>query len=74
MPHRRKKKWSDLSPRQRTAVVAGGVVQVSLCIAALTDIRRRPAKRIRGTKAQWVALSFLNFVGPIAYFAYGRKR
>jgi Phospholipase_D-nuclease N-terminal len=70
----RKKRWADLSTGQKRAVVAAGVVQNSLLIAALVDLRRRPAKQINGDKRLWAAASFINFVGPIAYFIVGRKR
>jgi phospholipase D-like protein len=70
----RKQRWSELAPWQRRAVVAVGIVQVSLSVAAFIDIRRRPARRIRGPKRLWTALSFTNTVGPVAYFAYGRRR
>jgi hypothetical protein len=66
--------WSDLSTAQRAAIVAAGVVQNSLLVAALVDIRRRPARKIRGPKRRWAAASFVSWVGPIAYFTYGRKR
>jgi len=69
-----KKQWSDLSPGQRAAIVGAGIVQVGLLVAALVDIRRRPAKQINGPKGAWVAASFVNYVGPLAYFAFGRKR
>ena len=49
------------------------MVQLGLMLAALIDIRRRPARRIRGGKGVWTAASFVNFVGPIAYFAFGRR-
>lgn len=49
-----------------------GAVQVSLQIAALVDLRRRPAEQVRGRKAIWAALSFVNFFGPLAYFKFGR--
>jgi hypothetical protein len=68
-----RKQWKDLSPRQRAAVVAGGAIQVTLQAAALVDLYRRPTQRVNGRKPVWVALSFINFVGPVAYFAYGRK-
>jgi hypothetical protein len=45
-----------------------------LLIAALIDIRRRPAKQIRGNKLLWTAAVFVNFIGPISYFVFGRKR
>ena len=51
-----------------------GAVQLALHAAALVDLRRRPADRVNGPKGAWVALSFVNFVGPLAYFALGRKR
>lgn len=72
--HGSKKKWSELGSRERTAVVAAGVVQVGLTLAALRDLRGRPAAQVNGSKAAWVAASFVNFVGPLAYFAFGRRR
>jgi hypothetical protein len=71
---KQKKRWSELSPKQRSAIVAAGIVQLSLQAAALVDVRRRPARQINGPKPMWVALSFLNFLGPLAYFALGRRR
>jgi Phospholipase_D-nuclease N-terminal len=71
---KRKQRWSDLSPRKRKAIIAAGVVQNSLLAAALIDIRRRPAHEINGSKRLWVALSFVNFIGPIAYFGIGLRR
>ena len=71
---RKKKGWSDLSPGQQRATVAAGIVELGMKVAALADLRRRPAEEIRGPKALWAALLFVNFVGPGAYFAVGRKR
>ena len=71
---RSKKRWSDLSPAKRRAIIAAGVVQNGLLVAALVDIRRRPQKKVRGDKRLWAAGSFVSWVGPIAYFTYGRKR
>jgi hypothetical protein len=71
---KKKKSWSDLSPAQQKATIAAGTVQVSLCIAALVDIRRRPAEQINGKKPMWVGLAFVNTLGPLAYFIFGRKR
>jgi len=69
-----KRRWSDLSPRARAAIVAAGVVQNSLLVATLIDLRRRPARKIRGDKRLWTAAAFVSWVGPIGYFTYGRKR
>lgn len=68
------KRWRDLSDQQRRSIVVSGAVQVSLLIAALVDIYRRPAEDVRGKKWMWTAASFVNFVGPISYFIFGRKR
>jgi Phospholipase_D-nuclease N-terminal len=66
--------WSDLSTGQRVGVAGLGTFQVALQIAALVDIRRRPREQIKGRKATWVAVSFINTFGPLAYFKFGRRR
>jgi hypothetical protein len=68
------KRWGDLSSTQRKAVVLSGIVQLGLLAAALADIYRRPAREIRGPKRLWAAVAFVNFVGPISYFLFGRRR
>lgn len=71
---RSNKQWKDFSTGQKLSIVALGIVQFSLLITALVDIRRRPAEQINGSKRMWTALAFVNYVGPLAYFAFGRKR
>jgi hypothetical protein len=66
--------WSDLSGGQRAGIGVAGVVQVGLLIAALRDIWRRPSEEVRGSKLLWAPLCFVNFVGPLAYLRFGRKR
>ena len=68
-----KKKWADLSSGQRKAVVALGVVEVALATAAYVDLIRRPAEQVNGGKGKWAAIILVNIVGPITYFARGRK-
>jgi hypothetical protein len=68
------KKWHDLAPSQRRMIVAGGAVQLSLLASALVDIWRRPREEIRGPKRLWVGVSFVNFIGPLSYFFFGRRR
>jgi hypothetical protein len=70
----RRRSWRDLSGRQRRFAVVAAVVQFALLAAALFDLRGRPSTRIRGPKLLWVAASFVNFVGPVAYFSIGRRR
>jgi hypothetical protein len=70
------RRWSDLSPRSRKLVVLGAVLDGVLELAALIDIARRPADRIRGRKWAWATVVTLaNSVGvvPLAYFRFGRK-
>ncbi|WP_159616277.1 PLD nuclease N-terminal domain-containing protein [Arthrobacter zhaoguopingii] len=69
----RRKSWKDLSRVQRRAVMALGAVQVTLMAAALTDLARRPAAAVRGSRAAWAVACFVNFAGPIAYFLFGRR-
>ena len=68
-----KVRWQDLSAQTKMRFAVMGAIQIALFVAALWDIRRRPATEIRGRKGLWMAISFINFIGPIAYFIFGRK-
>jgi len=68
-----RKKWSDLTTRQQTAVCIGASVQISLLVTALWDMWHRPAEEINGDRRLWTLASFVNFVGPLAYFAFGAR-
>ena len=70
----RQKQWKDLTHAQQRGIVLLGVLQLALLITALIDIRRRPADAINGSKRLWTAVVFINGIGPIAYFLFGRKR
>lgn len=63
----------DLTDLQKGDIVLSSAVQVALLAAALVDIYRRPQEEIRGSKPWWTAVSFVNFVGPVSYFLFGRK-
>jgi hypothetical protein len=53
----------------------GGLIHFILMVAALIDLRRRPAEQINGSKRLWVFLvSLIYLIGPIGYFVFGRKR
>jgi hypothetical protein len=73
-PETGKRRLRDLTAPQRALLVALGLVQIGLLVAALVDLSRRPARKVRGDKRLWVAAAFVNYAGPLAYFAYGRKR
>ena len=58
-------------------ILAVGAIEGLLKIAALFDLRRRPASEVRGSKRLWsLAIAFVNSAGvvPIAYFVRGRRR
>jgi hypothetical protein len=71
------RRWSELSDRDRGLVVVGTVFDTVLKLAALNDLRRRPAWQIRGRKWIWATvLPLANSVGllPAGYFLFGRRR
>ena len=71
-----KRRWSDLSERTRRLIIAGAALEGVLKLLALIDLKRRPADRIRGSKAKWAsAVVLVNSVGavPLAYFLRGRR-
>ncbi|NYE47470.1 hypothetical protein HDA32_002590 [Spinactinospora alkalitolerans] len=69
-----RRRWRDLSGRQRHWIAVGAVIQVCLTGAALIDLRRRPAERINGSRRFWTMAAFVDFIGPLAYFLRGRRR
>lgn len=66
-------RFTRLPARSRATIIAGATLQLGLQTAALRDLKKRPAAQVRGPKPAWVAASFVNYVGPIAYFAIGRR-
>ncbi len=68
-----KKRWSDLTPAQQTGVLVMASVQMALAATAWVDLARRPAASVRGPRLAWAAAIAVNFVGPISYFAFGRR-
>jgi hypothetical protein len=71
-----RRRWSDLTQRQRRLILIGVAYEGVLKAAALVDLKRRPAEQVRGPKWLWAAGIFLvNSVGamPVAYFRFGRK-
>ena len=70
----KKKRWDNLTKTQKMGIVFSGTLQLVLLAAALWDIRQRSADQIIGSKRVWTVAVFVNFIGPIAYFLFGRKR
>jgi hypothetical protein len=68
-----KKKWSHLNLAQKRTIYVAGAAEVVATAAALRDLARRPADQVRGPKAAWVVAAFVQPVGPLAYFAAGKR-
>jgi Phospholipase_D-nuclease N-terminal len=69
-----RKRWDELSSEQQTKIIVGSIIEVVLTTAALVDLARRPADLVRGPKWAWAAGAFVQPVGPVAYFAFGRRK
>ena len=71
-----RKQWSDLSEPTRRLLITAAVVEGILKVAALIDLKGRPASQIRGPKWVWastVAVAGSAGVVPISYFVFGRR-
>lgn len=70
---RPRRQWRDYTPAQRTGMVVLGALEVGLAVAAWTDLARRDQREVRGRKWVWALVIAINFVGPLAYFRWGRQ-
>ncbi|MEV8438721.1 PLD nuclease N-terminal domain-containing protein [Actinosynnema sp. NPDC051121] len=70
---KRHKTWLEMTPGQRRAILASSVVEAVLAAAAWADLAHRPAEAVNGRKRWWAVAIAVNFVGPLAYFHWGRK-
>jgi hypothetical protein len=68
------RRWADLTDRQRAVVLTLASIQLSLAATAWADLATRPAGQINGRKAVWAAVIAVNFIGPLSYFRWGRRR
>jgi len=68
------RRWADLTDRQRTVVLTLASIQLSLAATAWADLATRPADQVNGRKGMWAAIIAVNFVGPLSYFRWGRRR
>jgi hypothetical protein len=70
------RQWSDLSERNRRLLAITAVAEGILKLAALIDLKRRPASQVRGPKWLWATvLAIVSSAGvvPISYFVFGRR-
>ena len=68
-----KKRWADLPLCKKIGIVVGATIQFGLLAMGLWDLAHRTADEVRGDRRMWAGLMFFNWIGPLAYFAYGRK-
>jgi hypothetical protein len=72
-----RKQWSDLSQRTRRLLTITAVAEGILKVAALIDLKRRPASQVRGPKWLWATVvSVVSSAGvvPISYFIFWRRQ
>jgi hypothetical protein len=71
-----RRQWSDLSVGTRRLLAITAVAEAILKLAALIDLKRRPASQVRGPKWVWAtAVTVVSSAGvvPISYFVLGRR-
>jgi len=68
--------WRERTSGQRLRIILQAGIQLGLLVAALYDLRKRPADQIRGPKRIWTLVCGVNYLGlgPMAYFFFGRRR
>jgi len=71
---KQKKKWSELSPAARTAIVIGAGAELIVTTIALRDLVHRPAAEVRGPKLVWFLGCFVQPIGSPLYLLVGRHR
>ncbi len=68
-----RKSWSEMSTWQKVAIQLAAAVQLALLAAAQWDLTKRSDDELNGSKSLSRAITFVNFIGPLAYFMVGRK-
>lgn len=71
---RTRRKWSELSSFQQTALLTAVCVELSLTATAWVDLLRRPSTQVHGPKSCWAVAILIQPVGPIVYLTAGVQR
>lgn len=74
MFHRNPGSWNEMSRRDRSTVLVLAAVQLALAAAAWVDLARRGRDQVLGSKRTWALVICVNFIGPLTYFVFGRRR
>ncbi len=68
-----KKMFDNMNTMEILKLLAPLIIfQLGLLIYCVIDILRKGVRNLN--KPLWVAILFINFIGPIAYLVIGRKR
>lgn len=68
-----KTKWQSLPKPARRFIRNAAIGQLFLIGAAHADLSTRTPEQLNGSKGMWRAATLVNFAGPLAYFAVGRR-
>jgi hypothetical protein len=69
-----RKRWSDLSPAAKTAILVGAMAEAVTTTMAMRDLIRRPPSDVRGRKPLWALGCVVQPFGPLLYLCVGRRR
>lgn len=72
MTSERKTKWREMSTPRKVFLIVASTVQIFLAVKAWADLAHRPKAQVRGSKSRWASIIGINFIGPLAYFRWGR--
>jgi hypothetical protein len=67
------RRWQDLTPGQQAAVLVAASVQLSLAATAWAQLATTPPEEVNGSRVRWALLIAVNWVGPLAWFRWGRR-
>jgi hypothetical protein len=68
-----RKKWSELSSAQQTAILTAVSVEMSLTATAAVDLIRRAPRDVHGRKLWWALALLVQPIGPVAYLWTHRR-
>jgi hypothetical protein len=70
----KRRRWRDMTGKRKARMAIRGPLQLVLTVWTLRDIRRRSDDQIKGSKRFWTIFAFVQPIGSIAYFLFGRHR
>ena len=65
--------FNEFDPLTRAAILTAVWVDLGGKIAAWISLSRRRADQVRGPKWVWALAQFINGIGPVSYWLFGRK-